>query len=369
MRKIVLRNDAHIFQMLGNFDQGHGYALPKDIAELLIKMPKVPIVSEDEIDVGIDVAFLKSNCGTQFCLENSILYLVERATEMGGLVAFTYLSPLVEITAEYFENLESDQDLTPIKERVVKRRAQYATMLAEHERLARSANRRAQKTLNAHPIPEFDETVAIGKRFVRLGKPDYCTSQLQILAHVIDKNNLTHPASEIIDRWKTACNNKTSAKLYSEPLSELHMPETTGVKKDETSDSDKGKKINFRSLLAVMMKQDTPKKAPTRLKSCENVVQILDSEEEVEQGFEPTQQGEPADEITENPQQKNHEDEIKLQQLVAALLKNYQPNAVEDTQAPSSKKTRTRTKVSQQDILKDQLSEHVPVSSNHDLEQ
>ena len=358
--KVVLKNDSHIFQMLGNFDERHGYALPKEIADILIKMPKKPVVSDDEVDVGINVAFLQSEDGTKFCLEGSILYLVEHATEMGGIVAYTYLSPLAEITDEYFKNLDAGLDLTPIKERAQKRRAQYTSMLAEHERLARSACRRVQKTLDTHPLPEYSELLKTGKPFVRLGKPDYNTSQLQMLTYVIDKNDLTHPAVEIINRWKTTCNNKTSAALISEPLTEFHMPELIHKKKDG-SDGKKGKKLDFKHLITALLKQDATAKPPVRLKPCENAAKILNAETEVEHDFEPEELPETPGE-KDKPEHALDNEEMKLQQLVTALLRNYQPS-------PTVAKPQTKSKTARQGMTKDHLLQHAPVSSNRDREQ
>lgn len=357
MNKVLLKNDSHIFQMLGNFDNKHGYTLPKDIAELLIKMPKKPVFSKDEIDVGLNVAFLESSCGTEFCLEGSILYFVEHATEIGGLVAFTYLTPLTEITTDYFKNLDTELDLTPLKQRIGKRRAQYVSMLTEYERLARTANRRAQKTLAQQNLPEFDELMSTAKRYVRPGKPDYCTSQLQILAYVIDKNNLPHPSTEIINRWKTACNNKTSAALLAEAPADFHIPEITDAKKD--GGGNKGKKLDFKSLLAVLLKQNAPQKPPKRLKPSENAVQLLNAETEVENDFEPEEKPESPESIEKTEQLTDEEE--KLQQLVAALLGKHQslPEA----------KTQTKSKVSRQDIAKAHLAQHAPASLNLDHEQ
>lgn len=343
-----------MFQMLGAFDAKHGYSLPKDIADLLIKMPKKPIISKDEIDVGTNVAFLQGSHDTEFCLDGNVLYFVERATEIGGLVAFTYLTPLTEITEEYFNNLDAGIDLTPLRERRQKRRAQYVSIMAECEHLARGANRRVQKTLRSQALPEYNELISTAKRFVRLGKPDYCTSQLQILSYIIDKNDLTHPATEIINGWKTACNNKAAAQLVCETQTNLHKPEITERKKD--SDGNKGKKIDFKSLLAAMLKQDAPKKPVTRLQPSEGAAKILNAEAEIELDFEPEQKFDAQVQGDQLP-----DDEIKLQKLVEALLEKYKTSA--------NVKPQIKARTARQDMLKDHSTQLAPVSSNRDREQ
>jgi len=346
MSKVLLKNDTHIFQMLGDFDDRHGYALPKEIAEILIKMPKKPIVSKDEIDVGPNVAFLKSDTGIDFCLEDSTLFLVERAFEMGGLLAFTYLTPLTEITLDYFKNLDANIDLTPLKERIQARRIKYQTILAEHERLAQGAMRRVRKILTYQPLPDFDSSKSVGKRFIRPGKPDYNTSQLQLLAHIIDKKDLLHPAADVISHWQTACNNKSSALILSEPASEFHTAQITTTKKTGTP---KGKTIDFASILLTMLKQDKPRKTPMRIKPSEKAIELLTSETEIAEDFEQEQIGETTD---------SHEftdEEKELQKLVATILeqKDSEPSLVK-----SSLKGKKQ----------DQTVQHAPASLNHDHE-
>jgi len=351
MSKILLKNDAHILQMLGNFDHGHSYALPKDIAEILIKMPKTPVVSKDEIDVGSNVAFLKSDSGIDFCLEDGTLFLVERATEMGGLVAYTYLTPLTEITLDYFKSIDPNIDLTPIKDRIAARRTKQQKIMAEHERLARTAMNRAQKILNHQPIDQFDQSKSTAKRFIRPGKPDYNTSQLQLLAHTIDKNDLLHPATEIINRWKNACNNKTSAALLSEAPSGLHFPVIASNAKQSRP---KQKTLDFKSILAAMLKQDKPRKPPTRIKPSEKVAEILNAETEIETEFE-------ADPIKETTDAHEFADEEKeLHKLVTSII--GQIDTSKQTQAQTQIKTSLKGK--KQDLQ----VPLAPASSNHDHE-
>ena len=334
--------------MLGDFDDRHGYGLPKNIADILIKMPKKPIASKDEIDVGSDTAFLRSESGIDFCLENSTLFLVEYASEMGGLVAFTYLTPLTEITNEYFKTLDANADLTPLKERAQARRTKHQIILAEHERLAQGAMQRARRILTYKPIPEFEKFKSDGKRFIRPGKPDYNTSQLQILAHVIEKGDLLHPVADIISRWKTACNNKTSAQLLSELPSELHVPQILNTKK---SAAPSGKTLDFKSILAAMLKQDKPRKSPARLKASANAAEILGAETEVDKDFET----EPVETTTDVPEFTDEEKELR--KLISTILE--QKNTPQQT---------TKVKNIRQGIAKGRQSEHAPVSLNHDHE-
>ena len=315
-------NETHVLQMLGNLDDRRTYLLPKDIAEILIRMPKTPVVSENEIDVGINTAFLKSNCGIEFYLEDSTLSLVERAYEMGGLIAYTYLTPLTEITLDYFENLDPQLDLTPLKERKRQRREKYNLVLAEHERLARAA----MKRLAPPDIGEF-------KRFIRLGKPDFYCSQLQLL-------ELRGGESAAITRWETACNNKTTAALLSETPVELYIPQITTVKKPSGGAS---KKFDFRTLLAALLKA-TPKKPVTRLEPSEKVTELLTTEAEIQEDFEPSLASE------ENQSQS----EPELQQLVKNLLETRE---VKKTAKPSLAGKR-----------QDQQSQRAPASSSPELE-
>ena len=310
--------------MLGAFDDRRSYALPKDLAEILIKMPKTPVVSEDEIDVGTNVAFLKGELGTEFCLEDSILYLVERAEEMGGVLVHTYLTPLTEITLDYFKNLDAHVDLTPLKERVRTRRAQYEKVLAEHERLARGAI----KKLAPPNVGEY-------KRFIRPGKPDFYSAQLQLLEHTGGEN-------EIITRWKTACNNKAVAALLAEPpviLSDVKdLPAPTGNRKG-------GKRIDFKTLLAAMLKQNPPRKL--RLKPSEKVANILTAEDEIQEEFEPGLLHAARNDVAD-------EDEKKLPQLVTTLLE--------------TKETKKTARPSLAGKQRDPQSQRAPEPSNHDLE-
>jgi len=348
MNKTLLKNDAHIFQMLGGFDDRHSYALPKDIAEVLIKMPKKPIVSKDEIDIGSNVAFLRSDTGIDFCLENSTLFLVERASEMGGLVAFTYLTPLTEITLDYFKTLDANVDLAPLKARIQARRTKHQTILAEHERLAQNTMRKVKKILTFQPLPEFEQLISTGKRFIRPGKPDFNTSQLQMLAHIIDKNDLLHPATDLIRRWQSACNNKTSAMVLSEPTSELHIMPITSTKKTDTP---RGKNLDFKSILAAMLKQDKPCKPPTRLKPSEKAAEILTAETEIEESFEPEQVSKTADlaEFTD--------EEKELQKLVSTIL--AQKDAEKTQPQP-----RSHAKASLKGKKQDRTMQHAPASLN-----
>jgi hypothetical protein len=346
MEKVLLQNDAHIFQMLGDFDDRHGYGLPKDIAEALIKLPKKPIASEDEIDVGTNVAFLRSDVGIDFCLEDSTLFLVERATEMGGLIAFTYLTPLTEITLDYFKNLDVNVDLAPIKERIQARRIKRQTILAEHERLALGAMRRARKILTYQPLPDFDEAKSVGKRFIRKGKPDYNTSQLQLLAHIIDKGDLLHPVADIIGRWQNTCNNKASALLLSETTAELHVPQIPDTKKANTP---KGKTMNFQSILAAMTKRNNPQKQPVRLKPSKKATEILTAETEIEDDFMPESIGKAVD-IAE----LFTDEEKELQKLVTTIL------------AQKDSKQSTTAKTSLKGKKQGLTAQRAPASSNHE---
>lgn len=333
--------------MLGDFDDRHGYGLPKDIAEVLIKMPKKPVASEDEIEVGTNVAFLRSDAGIDFCLEDSTLFLVERATEMGGLLAFTYLTPLTEITLDYFKNLDANFDLAPIKERIEARRIKRKTLLAEHERLALGSMRRAKKILTYQPVPDFEETKSAGKRFIRKGKPDYNTSQLQLLSHIIDKGDLLHPVSDIISRWKNTCNNKASALLLSETTTELHVPQITDAKKANTP---KGKTMNFQSILAAMIKRDKPSKPPVRLKPSKKAAEILTAETEIEDDFMPESIGKAVD-IAE----LFTDEEKELQKLITTIL------AQKDLKQSTITKPKTSLKGKKQDLT----AQRAPASSNH----
>lgn len=359
MSKVLLRSEAHMLQMLGAFDSTNGYALPKDIVEILIKMPKKPIISKDEIDIGTNVAFLRSDCGIEFCLRDSVLSLVERAEEMGGLISFTYLTPLTGINEEYFLNLDTNIDITPIKERQRQRRERYTKMLAEHENLARSAMRRTNKILSIHPVPEFKELLDVGKRFIRKGKPDFNSAQLQVLGFILDKGSLTHPAQLVINRWKTACNNKTSAQLLIEPPVELRAPEILEVKKSKTT---KGKHLDFRSLLAAMMKQDAPKKLPVRLKPSKKVAEMLTAEHEIEGDFVPEEQALPKTES------QTSSEEIELQQLVSQLLEKRDGKQSAET-AHSLGIAKKRSRASLVGKKQEFSAEHAPASLNPDLEQ
>ena len=250
-------NETHVMQLLGSLDERRNYALPKDIAEVLIKMPKAPVVSEDEIDVGTNVAFLKGDLDTEFCLDDGVLYFVERASEMGGILAHTYLTPLVDVTLDYFNNL-SDVDLAPLRERKCFRRAQQKTILAEHERLARAALKKLRP-------PEIGDA----KRFIRLGKPDYNCARLQFIEHYRGENH-------IVDAWKTACNNIASAVLISEQQAELHMPQITPKKPSGGS----RKTIDIAPILNQKAKP-LPRLAPEK-----KVIEQLDSEVEIAEDFE-----------------------------------------------------------------------------------
>jgi len=358
MGKVLLKNEAHLFQMLGALDSTNGYGLPKDIAEILIKLPKKPVVSKDEIDVGTNVAFLASGCGIEFCLQGSVLSLVEKAEEMGGLVAFTYLTPLAEITEEYFANLDANVDITPVRERVRQRRAQYTAMLAEHENLARGAMRRTHKILKIHPIPEFGEMLGVGKRFIRHGKPDFNSAQLQMLDFVIDKETLSHPVQATVNRWKTACNNKTSARVVTEPPVELHAPEILDIKKPKET---KGKSLDFRGILAAMMKQDKPKQPPVRLKPSKRATEALAAEDEIEGDFELEPQKESAAEETLQPTGE----EKKVQQLVSQLLEKKEGKQGAEADEAARKKSRTSLANKKQGLS----AEHALASLNPELEQ
>lgn len=316
MTKTILKNDSHIFQMLGAFDDRHGYRLPADLAEILIKMPKTLTVSRDEIDVGANIAFFTADLGLEFCLENSTLFLVERAAEMGGVVAYTYLVPLAEVTLDYFKGLDANIDLAPLKDRIKKRRAQHTAILAEHERLARGA----VKKLGAPDVEEY-------KRFIRRGKPDFCCAQLQYIEQTAGEN-------EVIERWKTACGNKTAAMLLAEPEVELFDPKIPETRELKKSTGGKGKKFNIRALLAAITKQDKPKKQPVRLKPSANAAKILNAEHEVEHPFAAeeieTQQNagtDPGSLHTETSETVS-EDEMQIQQTVAQLLRSKEPKAV-----------------------------------------
>jgi hypothetical protein len=350
MSKIILKNDAHILQMLGNFDDRHGYALPKDIAEALIKMKKLPVVSKDEIDVGVGVAFLRSASGIDFCLEGSTLFLVERASEMGGLVDFTYLTPLVEVNLDYFKNLEDNIDLEPLRKRVNERRAKRQALQAEHERLANGAMRRAQKILGFQPLPEFDKILSDGKRFVRHGKPDFNTSKLQMLEHIVEKTDTLHPVADVIRNWKTACGNKTSAMLLSEIPVELHTPVIVGKAKQSAP----GKKtLDFKSIIAGLMKQDKQRKNPTRLAPSEKAAEILDADTEIKEDFTVEQEKKAVDihEFTD--------EEKELQRIITSIL-----GKKDIKQTTPQVKQRAQLKGKKQDLQ----VEHAPASLNPEIE-
>jgi hypothetical protein len=325
MKKVSLNDNKHLFQMLGAVDGDDGYVLPFDIAQILLKLPKKPVTSKDEINVGQNIAFLETTTEIegdtiQFVLENNNLFLLERAHEIGGLVAFTYLIPLAEITAEYFTQIDATVDLSPLKARIQQRRVQYTQIIAQHERLARSAAARARKTLATDPIPAYDKTLKSAKRFARLGKPDFNASQLELLAAIIDKKNLQHPASEIVKRWKDKCHKKTAAAITAETATlqtptQLHQPKMADGKPSKT---DKGKKIDFHSLVTAMTGNAKPKAPKPRIKPSDKATEILNSETEIEAEFSPEV---PYVEIPETMDQLTPE-ETKLQQLVSQLLSN-----------------------------------------------
>ena len=353
--KIILKNDAHIFQMFGDFDDKHGYALPKDIAEILIKMKKLPVVSENEIDVGENIALLQSESGIDFCIENSTLFLVEKATEMGGLVDYTYLIPLTEITLDYFKNLDENVDLSSLRERVRTRRTKHKAILAEHERLALATMKRAEKILSFQPLPEFDKMVSDGKRFVRPGKPDYNTSRLQMLAHVVDKTDALHPVADVINRWKAACGNKTSAMLLSEIPVELHTPEITQTKKDN---SPKGRSLDFKSILVKLMKKDKPRKTPTRLKPSEKAEKLLTSDIEIEEDFVPKLEKGATEEVHEFT-----DEEKELQKIVTSILER------KDTKQIQPKpQVKSQIKATLQGKKQERTTQHAPASLNPEHE-
>jgi len=330
MNKILLQNDFHIFQMLGAFDDRHGYALPKDIAEILIKIPKKPVTSDDEIDVGTGVAFLQStdDLALEFCIEGNTLFLAERATEMGGIVAYTYLVPLTDITPEYFKTLDAECDLAPLKARISARRAQYTEILAEHERLAR----KAIKQLTQPDTAQY-------KRYIRRGKPDFNCAQMQYIEH-------TSGTNEVIERWKTACSNITAAKLILEVTPELHVMQ---VKEAKKKGGRKGQVFNFKALLAAMGKQK-PKKQPARIKSNPKATELL-GESEIEDNFEPEKIPEPE----EIPAERT---DTETQQIVSDLLNRKDKDAVA-----------LMLKTSFQSKKQVDQSRRAPASSNPDREQ
>ena len=323
-------NETHVIQMLGNLDERRNYLLPKDIAEILIKLPKAPVVSPDEIDVGTNIAFLKGELNTEFCIKDGTLYLVERATEMGGLLAYTYLTPLTEITLDYFKTLNPDTDLTPLQTRIQNRRTQYMTVLAEHERLARAAMRKLSP-------PEVGEA----KRFIRPGKPDYRCSQLQYLEHIGVWN-------DAITRWKTACNNKTSAALVSEPYTELHTPQIS-----KKSSGGARKTLDIQPILTAMLKQDKPKKP--RIKSNPTVLETLNAENEIEQDVNviPSAVEESLHCHMVDRDPSTALGMTTIQQLVPKLLIDKHNKTI-----VTSLKNKQAA----------QKSQHAPVSLNHDLE-
>jgi hypothetical protein len=330
MNKIMLQNDFHIFQMLGVFDGGHGYAMPKDIAEILIKMPKRPIINSDEIDVGTGVAFLQSTGepAVEFCIQENTLFLVERATEMGGIVAYTYLVPLVDITPEYFTELDANIDLAPLKARIQNRRAKYLEILARHEHLAR----KAIKQLAPPDVTEY-------KRYIRRGKPDFNCAQLQYFEHVNGTN-------EVIERWKAACNNITAAKLVPEIAPELHIAQ---IKESKKKSGGKGRSFDFKSLLYALSKEK-PKKQPARIKSNPQAAQLLD-DTEIEGNFEPEL-------IKETEEIQAEKTDTETKQIVTDLLSRKDKQAVA-----------LMLKTSFQSKTQVEKSRRAPASSNPDREQ
>jgi len=184
---------------------------------------------------------------------------------------------------------------------------------------------------------------------VRPGKPDYNTSQLQILSHVIEKGEFLHPVADLINRWKTACGNKTSALIMSEIPSELHVPQISGQKK---TGAPKGKSIDFKSILAAMMKQDKPRKLPTRTKPSENAAEILNAETEIERDFEaePTKKAADVHEFTD--------EEKELKKIITSIL--------EKKDAPQQQPTKVKTV--RQGVVQVRQSKGAPASLNPDLE-
>ena len=328
-----LLNIAHLAQLIGYADDEMEYGLSPEITQTLAKLRKVPIVNENEIDVGLNTLRLQSVDGIfDFYLKDSIVYLSEQAQEMGGLIAYTYLTPISQFDEDYVDNL-GDADLSHLTTRIIKRREKQNLLMQEHERLSRGANRRAQKFLRDNKSTSVscalvsDECAKLlkqAKYFIRRGKADYYGAQLQIMQFVIQKNDLGEnqeiiPLVEIIGKYCQKCENKSQKELSDGFVSEIYQPKFTA----SNTKIMQNKRFDFRELLVALSKpqpkgdvrKQFEKEYPAKSKV---IMGIYTAEEEVQQEVKMPE--------TVDMEKAEQTEESKAIQLAETIFAEYGPN-------------------------------------------
>jgi len=320
--------------------------LPSDVSEVLAKMRKMPVVSENDLDVGLDSLMLESEDKTfSFYLKDSIMYLSEQAHEMGGLIAYTYLTPISQFDDDYVDNL-GDVDLAHLSDRKKKKKEKQIRLMKEHERISKGAVRRAQKWLSDNKSisvscalidDECRELLAHAKYFIRRGKPDYYESQLQLMEFAVEKNNLETnsdimPLMEILSKCYKKCEIKNQKELVDDFVGEVINPQFNPRK----TASGQNKKFDFRELLAATNKpklrietrKQFEKEYPVKSKE---IMEIYTAEEEVEQTIE----------VKESEEKKTtkEKEEEKTKKLTEKLLAEYEQTQQTQKDVPQNQET------------------------------
>jgi hypothetical protein len=165
--------------MVGGIIYGGG----DDIKNTIRDLKKVKIDDEDRI---LNTGFTEYESVVRldgkaflYIVKGGQMFLAESVYSMGGLVADTLLTPLGEFTAGKDELNPDLTQIAQIKDAKEKRRRKQ---LAENERIAKAALARVGREVqNDAVIQQWKNDINEVKRFVRIGKPDYSQSQMQLL--------------------------------------------------------------------------------------------------------------------------------------------------------------------------------------------
>lgn len=259
-KSIKLQKNMHIIQLLGFIDKHGNYFISDETARNLIDLQKIEIEDEYKIDVAnkyinLQSAALFDGRPLFFRVETeqnkdsqrATLFLQEEADEMGGLIAFTYLTPLAVFESTNTETFmcdlseqfgiengitDNETNISKLDSHIKTRNAKRRVIEAEAERLSRTAMIRINRMLSETVQKEFNEIKQTAKRFTRAGKPNYYQAQVQMVKHVTEQRGLQdsaelHPVMQVIEKLENRIDEFTQKTLADEMLTDTKPAEIT----------------------------------------------------------------------------------------------------------------------------------------------
>jgi len=158
-----------------------------DVTNELLSLEKIEITDEDKLPysdfVQLESVQLFDGHPIKFLSDGQTMYLLNTASEMGGMIEYTYLVPL--------EGAHGGKTTDHIAVAVAEQTARRKKLLEESERICRGVAARVKKQIEQQQvIQQFEQLKKDAKYFIREGQKGYQTAQVQMLSYVLEKNNI-----------------------------------------------------------------------------------------------------------------------------------------------------------------------------------